>query len=380
MNILLKFLSLEAIDNCITCLNYDIDEVIFFGYDYIILEEKKNIKNFLDKYCKSKSTFINISNLKVNEVIEVIENNIKDNNNYYIDLTGADGLSSVALNRVGYKLNILMHIYDLKNNVFLNIDDDLGSLLSGLKLNKKEIGIKEYIEMVGGCIREFEIKANKEATDIYMNKLTDVKNRHTNNWMEFVSTIQLFRNNYKDEKHVYSLNIFNDLKLPLDKFVEIMKDLVKEGLIKNIINEDKRFEFDYISTNIKQTIKEAGSILENEVYKIEKKISDDVMVGVPLDWDGVISNDNVDVSNEIDVLSLKGYELTFISCKDTRALDNSYLYQLETVTRRFGSNYSKMILVTTCEYKENIKKRAELIGIELLTFDEYKAKYDKGGY
>lgn len=48
----------------------------------------------------------------------------------------------------------------------------------------------------------------------------------------------------------------------------------------------------------------------------ERKKADDCMVGVHLDWDGVIYNHSLkDTLNEIDVLSLRGVIPTFISFK-----------------------------------------------------------------
>ena len=51
MKSLIRTLSLEAIENCITCLNFCFDEVVFIGDENIVDEESKNIDNFLRKYC-----------------------------------------------------------------------------------------------------------------------------------------------------------------------------------------------------------------------------------------------------------------------------------------------------------------------------------------
>ena len=79
----------------------------------------------------------------------------------------------------------------------------------------------------------------------------------------------------------------------------------------------------------------------------ERKKADDCMVGVHLDWDGVIYNHSLkDTLNEIDVLSLRGVIPTFISCKNGKVTAEE-LYKLNTVAHRFGGQYSKKVLVAT---------------------------------
>ena len=97
--------------------------------------------------------------------------------------------------------------------------------------------------------------------------------------------------------------------------------------------------------------------------------SDDCKVGVHLDWDGVIhEKPGEDVLNEIDVLSLKGYIPTFISCKSGRMDSHQSLhalYELDTVARRFGGKYAKKVLVTSEKLRPMYVERAEEMGIVL---------------
>ena len=61
-----------------------------------------------------------------------------------------------------------------------------------------------------------------------------------------------------------------------------------------------------------------------------KEDSDDCLVGVHIDWDGTIHGGwGRDTVNEIDVLALKGYIPTFISCKNGN-VDQMALYKKST--------------------------------------------------
>ena len=109
-----------------------------------------------------------------------------------------------------------------------------------------------------------------------------------------------------------------------------------------------------------------GSILELYVGEAEQQKSDDCRIGVRIDWDGVLhSNPSMDVENEIDVLSVKGYTLCFTSCKFGR-VGKEALYELATVANRFGGDYTHKRLVTRQELTDAERLRAEELGIEVV--------------
>ena len=97
----------------------------------------------------------------------------------------------------------------------------------------------------------------------------------------------------------------------------------------------------------------------------EAEDSDDCLVGAHLDWDGVLhSGRSEDVLNEIDVLVLRGLVPTFISCK-SGSVDKDALYELRTVTERFGGKYAKMVLAAPKGVSRADRMRAEEMGIEV---------------
>ena len=46
-----EFLGGEPIENLITCMNFRIDKVVFFGYHEVIEKQKTRTDRFLKKYC-----------------------------------------------------------------------------------------------------------------------------------------------------------------------------------------------------------------------------------------------------------------------------------------------------------------------------------------
>lgn len=361
MKTLIRQLSLEAIENCITCLNFSFDEVIFVGDEDIIDEENKNIEKFLREYCKVKTiSFKRIyNNSDFKKIKEIIENCIKDND-YYFDLTGGEGLCQAAMVELSYKHNIPMHIYDVKRGICVNVDDDISGSIFDVKQRKIKLTIDSYIRMVGGVINNGMHKDNK--TDINA-ELFKLKDMYLNDWNCFCGAIQKVIGN--------SLYVSCDdatdicLGISLKTLYEIIEEGVKLKVFKGFRSIGKRFCFYFVNDEIKHAITDTGSLFEQMVYKNEVKEGVECQIGVHLDWDGIINSEDGDVLNEIDVLKLEGNILTFISCKDTKKLNNSALYELESVARRFGGNYAKMKIATRAQITDITRGRAKEMGIEI---------------
>ena len=48
----IEFLDVEPIENLVTCLNYKVDKVVFFGYEDVIIKSREHTERFLKKYLK----------------------------------------------------------------------------------------------------------------------------------------------------------------------------------------------------------------------------------------------------------------------------------------------------------------------------------------
>lgn len=377
MNILYRYLSSEAIENCVTCLNFEFDKVVFFGYRSIIKEEQKNISSFLNEKCGVKTSFVEIKDNNLEKIISLVNKHIYSKNNNYFDMTGNDGILSVAMSKIAYSRNIPMHIYDIWNNVVFNIDEDIkGSIFDVKKTSKKvsKLNIDEYIKMVGGTVCNNMNKPEKDS-DNYGTYLSfsRVKDLLGNKWSYLSAALQKCKASENSELHVFSKNRQELLdnannKITDDELLGMLDVLFDNNLILELRTRNNGISFTYVNEYAKKSMLETGSIFEQEVYKIEKETADDCKIGIHLDWDDIKSNSGV--INEIDVLKLDGYVLTFISCKDTDELKNKALYELETVTRRFGGKYSKMKLACRCDITNSFKKRAESIGIELVQMNQ----------
>lgn len=53
----IEFSGTEPIENVITSMHFQIDRIIFFGYQEIIKEYRKQTESFLKKYCNVKEVY-----------------------------------------------------------------------------------------------------------------------------------------------------------------------------------------------------------------------------------------------------------------------------------------------------------------------------------
>ena len=98
-----------------------------------------------------------------------------------------------------------------------------------------------------------------------------------------------------------------------------------------------------------------------------------------MDIDGIITTDNTDTTNEIDVMASSGHLPICISCKN-RSVINEHLYEISAVTLSYCGKYAVPVIVSTVKNLEAIGKRANSMGIVLIdniskiTFSDFKNK------
>lgn len=107
-----------------------------------------------------------------------------------------------------------------------------------------------------------------------------------------------------------------------------------------------------------------GKWLEYFVMYLLKKQGINADVGVK-----IVSENNVE--NEIDLTFIQDYKLFLISCKTGKNTDpNSDIYEIETLRNLAGGTFGKGFLVTTRELSPKMQKRAENLGIKILTLEK----------
>ena len=386
MIVLFEFFGPEPIENVITSMHYSIEKVVYFGFDDSIENRSKSAVRFLHQRCGVKT--VEIEKLKKNDlpaILDVMRDKIKSEiakgNEVYFDITGGEYLILVAFGILSRELDTPMHLFDVVSNSIIEIDEGSSRSMS-LNVPKNDIrfDLDSYIELKGGVINYKLDKALKEdeseETAGEIAKIWNVSNRYPETWTLFSdfmkahlspdSELRVRKSAREISDALYENGkVFNTPK----KLNAILDELAFAGLLLDLVHAEGRYSFAFKNRNIKDCIWDGGSILELHVFEEERKQSDDCLVGVHLDWDGVIHPERgKDVLNEIDVLTLNGNIPTFISCKTGKMDANKTLhafYELSTVSKRFGGKYSKRVLVCTQNVSDIYLERANEMDIEV---------------
>ena len=380
-----EFLGMESVENVITCMHYKVDKVVYFGYPEMVTAKKTRTERFLRKRCGVKEVvFHSMPRGGLQEMLSIMRQAIETEKNrgseMFFDITGGENLILVAFGMLAGEYDTPMHQFHVREDRVIELDEGSKRRISrDVQPQTVEFNLDSFIELKGGVVNyslHKDVKAikNKDfSADV--DKIWQVAKCHWENWNQFSNF--LGKNMVKD----YSLQVdvsmsklhkaFNAPYSGLRKMSElnrIVDDFKQVGILKNVDHEGDRYRFTFKNETVKSCLMDGGSILELYTYKKEKERSTDCRVGVHLDWDGVVQSKGMDVLNEIDVLTITGNVPTFISCKGGKMGSHQTLhalYELATVTRRFGGKYAKKVLVTARPIGRTYMERAEELGIEV---------------
>ena len=112
-----------------------------------------------------------------------------------------------------------------------------------------------------------------------------------------------------------------------------------------------------------------GSVLELYVWKacVRSGSYQDARVSVVVDWDGQNTRDGV--SNEIDVVAVRGIMPVFISCK-TSEIHTEALNELAILRDRFGGEVARAIIVSAERASTVTRNRAAELDIDVIDLNE----------
>lgn len=388
MNVNVEFLGKEPIENLITCMNFKMDKTIYFGYSEVIEELSECTTKFLMKYCGMKQEnilFKELSHTDFGAVLEGMREILLEEraagNRLFFDITGGESLILVAFGVLSREFDAPMHLFDVPENRLIELEEGAsGSVKLEVPKKKVQLSLDAFIEMRGGVINYNHHKAIKSDTD---GKFRDMVPRiwklaaeYEDCWNAFSA---LLREHFVPDDRLHTratekqlqsaIRRSNNALKDMDTLNDILNRLEKIGAIKDGSNVEGVYNFRYGSQAIKDCLWDGGSILELHTYYQMKQSADDCRVGVHIDWDGTIHRAyGKDVLNEIDVLTLQGNVLTFISCKSGNMDSGKALnamYELETVARRFGGKYVKKVLSIMKPMGSVYLERAKEMGIEV---------------
>ena len=386
-----EFFDPASVRNILTALMDPPNRVVIIG------SSTKHIGKFIKRYegLFNNVEFIprSVSRSNLDKAVEQIEKIIDDYGDCIFDITGGDEILNMALGVVYAKRpqDVKFHRITLEQNTVHDCDKD------GITIerNLPDLTVEESVHIYGGEV----VTGDVASQHTYYYDITD----------DFRESVQLMWEVYCEDLRKWSrqVNVFeaaitlgkwseDGLTVTADR-AEVERYLLETGRVyrkeQTVIDDLSdcgcllRFDdtvpgeitLSFRDLQVRRVLSRAGTILEVKVYLtlLEPDLGyTDCLTGVKIDWDGLRKEETdedyenyIETDNEIDVLAMRGAVPIFLSCK-SGYIDANELYKLETVARRFGGPYAKLVLVANGipnnKYGENIRDRAKQMKIHLI--------------
>ena len=153
----------------------------------------------------------------------------------------------------------------------------------------------------------------------------------------------------------------------------MLKELSSVGLIRDLQIGMDSISFAFPDEIVRFWLRDIGSVLELQVVSacLAADCFDDVVLSAIVNWEGGATQRNA-VTNEIDVVAVKGVQPVFISCK-TSDIRTEALNELAVLRDRFGGKGSRAIIVTSAPASRNralMRMRAAELDIEVIELND----------
>lgn len=384
MNVNIEFFDSEPLENLITCLNFKMDKVIFFGHgDTMTQDRMKDTRRALHNICEIEDVeFITVSQKSLYKVLELLEKEIsaemKSGNKCFFDLSGGEDLVLVAMGMLATQYKVPLHKFALPENelYLLTKWDKVPRIDEVVERRELKLTLDDIIGLHGGVInyrQQKDVKSNLEdkAFRNSVQAMWEIANDSQKKW-NGLSSVFKECTKYEDEYQCVRVSV-KAMRQALKRIPDIisikelcnyLNRLENQAILEKVAVDEEKIEFAYKTLMIRDCLLDAGCLLELHTYyeRIGSGRYSDCRVGVHIDWDGEINGREIDVENEIDVMLLEGVVPVFISCKNGR-VNQMALYELDAVANRFGGKYVRKELSATQEITPGYLKRAAEMGI-----------------
>ncbi len=340
------------------------------------IESTKTLKRSLEEYfryrgCKVKLTLVPVSLLDAAKVEKRLREILETREDCAIDISGGTDAALFAAGAVSRDTGAAVYTYSRKKNAFFEIRNapfarDVPCTVT--------LDARSCFLMAGGRLLEGRSAGVRlEERTGQIDALFRVYRRHRRGWRTQIQYLQQI----SSSEHGI-LTARGDLTLRADRSLvtadaDLLWALKEEGLIRDLEIAGGEVAFTFPDEAVRFWLRDIGSVLELKVYRdcMEAGCFDDVVLSAVVNWEGGQTQRNA-VTNEIDVMAVRGIRPLFISCK-TSEIKTEALNELAILRDRFGGKGSRAMIVTSSNPSKSralMRMRADELGIEVVEWDD----------
>lgn len=154
---------------------------------------------------------------------------------------------------------------------------------------------------------------------------------------------------------------------------DALLELEKLRFIQDLsLHPEDGVSFRFRDETVRGWLRDVGSVLELYAYKacLDSGIFQDVVSSAVVRWDDVVGH--AGVSNEIDVMAVRGVIPLFLSCK-TCEVKTEAINELAILRDRFGGKGAKAAIITAEPCNAAARHRAAQLGIAVIDLEELES-------
>ena len=333
-------------------------------------ELRRSLKRYFEhRQCPVRLTFIPVSMLDAVKIERVLREVLSSRPDCAIDISGGTDAALFAAGAASGDLPVFT--YSRRKNTFYEIKN--APFAKGQRCTVR-LDAESCFLMAGGTLlpgREDNRKLRDRVELI--DRLFSVFTQYRRIWNRQVSYIQKVSSS---EPGV--LEAAGSLTEKAGgKYVTVNPGLLRalnaSGLIQDLRLSGDRVTFAFPDEVVRFWLRDIGAVLELQVYRacLAAGCFDDVVLSAVVNWQGGQSQRD-GVTNEIDIVAVRGIQPTFISCK-TSEIRTEALNELAILRDRFGGRSSRALIVTSAPSTRNralMRRRAAELNIETVEWED----------
>ncbi len=289
-----------------------------------------------------------------------------------LDITGGTDAALFAGGLFCAETNTPVFTYSRKRNRFYNIHN---APFAEERECRVKYSVEDCFRMAGGALRMG--RADNAVIEKYMDRIDAffaLYLRHRGEWSRIVTFIQ--RVSRTEEDAPVQLRVDapyiakGDFGSRISAPEQALREMEELGFIEELETEiGRRVSFRFRDAQTRAWLRDQGSVLELYIYKacLDTGLFQDVRTSAVVDWESGVVRDSV--TNEIDVMAMRGIVPAFISCK-TCHISTEALNELAILRDRFGGKLARAAIVTTQRCRNVTRHRAAELGIDVIDLDD----------
>lgn len=340
------------------------------------ISENRALQQKLKNYFKQRGLetqilFRETATLNAASVKRALETVVQQYPDCALDISGGSDAALFAGGLLCAEQPLPVFTYSRKRNTFFDIQN---APFAHNVLCDVLLSAPDCFAAAGGSVRQGRV--DNAVLEQYVEQIDGffklfLKYRHQ--WQRIVSYLQ--RVSPTPREGPISLSVVAPWQVKGDRGIltaneEALRDLCEMGFLRELeLLPGEQVRFSFADAQIRAWLRDVGSVLELYVWKacVKSGSYQDVRVSVVVDWDGQNTRDGV--SNEIDVVAVRGIKPVFISCK-TSEIRTEALNELAILRDRFGGEVARAIIVSAERACTVTRNRAADLDIEVVDLDE----------